>query len=126
MERKYITIAFIYGILGVALGMWMAATANHRQLPTHAHMMLLGFTVPILYAVLIKLWLDTAGSGVWLTVQFWLHQVGTLGLTIGLYMLYSGAAERQSLDPLLGGSSLLSFVSLIIIFFLFLKRKSPA
>ncbi|PHR66647.1 TonB-dependent receptor [Pseudidiomarina marina] len=126
MDRKYIIIAFIYGILGIALGMWMAATANHRQLPTHTHMMLLGFTVPILYAALLKVWMKLTEPTKELWIQFGLHQLGTLGLTIGLYLLYGGYIKREVLDPFLGVSSLLTFAGFILIFILFLKRKSPA
>ncbi|MBR9908220.1 MAG: TonB-dependent receptor [Gammaproteobacteria bacterium] len=126
MDRKYIIIAFIYGILGIALGMWMAATANHRQLPTHTHMMLLGFTVPILYAAILKVWMKITEPTKGLWIQFALHQTGTLGLSIGLYLLYGGFAKREGLDPFLGVSSLAAFAGFVLLFLLFLKRKSPA
>ena len=47
MDRKYVLTGLGYALLGLLLGIHMAATKNHGQLVTHAHIMLLGFVVSI-------------------------------------------------------------------------------
>ncbi|MCW8870508.1 MAG: TonB-dependent receptor, partial [Proteobacteria bacterium] len=87
MEKKYILSSFIYGLLGLVLGIYMAATKNHGQMVTHAHVMLLGFVVSFIYGVSFKLWIKNTSSKL-AVLQFTLHQVGTLGLLTGLFLLY--------------------------------------
>ena len=58
MDRKYILTAFGYAILGLALGIYMAASKNHGQHVTHAHIMLIGFLLSFIYGLCHKLWLN--------------------------------------------------------------------
>lgn len=113
MDRKYLITAFIYGILGLTLGIWMAATMNHRQMPTHAHILLLGFVVTFIYAVCYKVWALPSTHEI-ATVQFWLHQLGVIGLTIGLFLLYGGFVERSALEPVMGASSILALSAFVL------------
>lgn len=110
MDRKYLITAFIYGIIGLALGIWMAATMNHRQMPTHAHVLLLGFVVTFIYAVSYKVWALPTQTKI-AAVQFWLHQLGVIGLTTGLFLLYGGFVDRDTLDPVLGVASVLALLA---------------
>lgn len=58
MDRKFVITALIYALLGLLLGIHMAATQNHGWLVTHAHIMLIGFVVSFIYGLCHKLWLD--------------------------------------------------------------------
>ena len=42
MDRRFVLTAFGDAILGLALGIYMAASKNHGQHVTHAHFMLIG------------------------------------------------------------------------------------
>lgn len=42
MERKFVLTGLGYAILGLVLGLFMAASKNHQQLVTHAYIMLIG------------------------------------------------------------------------------------
>ena len=113
MHRQYVITALGYGLLGLLLGIYMAHSQNHLQHVTHAHIMLIGFVVSFVYGVCYKLWL--AGLDNLLgKVQMIAHQVGTLGIIIGLFLLYGGYAPEAVLGPLLGVASLAVFAAMLL------------
>lgn len=122
MDRKYLMTAFGYGILGLLLGTIMGATQNHSQMPTHAHIMLLGFVVSFVYGVVYKLWIH-GDSGTLGKTQFYVHQVGTAGLLIGLYLLYGGYAGMDRLAPVLGVSSIIALTGMILMKIIIIRDK---
>jgi Ca2+/H+ antiporter len=112
MDRKFLLTSFGYGLLGLLLGIYMAASKNHGQLVTHAHIMLLGFVVSFIYAVVYKVWL-LDGSGSLAKVQYYAHQLGTLGLLVGLYVMYGGLLPEAQVGPLLGIASVIVLIAFI-------------
>ena len=73
MDRKFVISALCYAMLGMLLGIYMAATQDHGQFVTHAHIMLVGFVVSFIYALCHKLWLDGPNRRL-AQIQFYLHQ----------------------------------------------------
>lgn len=121
MDRKFLRSAFIYGLLGLLLGIVMAASKNHIQLPTHAHLLLLGFVVSVLYGIFHKLWLDYEGT-LLSHIQFWLHQLGVIGISLGLFILYGGYTARETIEPLLGGASIISLVAFVLMGWMLVRQ----
>ena len=105
MDKKFILTSFAYAIIGLALGIFMAASKNHGHLVTHAHILLIGFVVSFIYGLCHKLWLNNIVSKL-STAQFYIHQIGTLGVVIGLFLFYGKFAEMETVDPLLAVSSI--------------------
>lgn len=122
MEKKYILSSFIYGLLGLVLGIYMAATKNHGQMVTHAHVMLLGFVVSFIYGVSFKLWIKNTSSKL-AVLQFTLHQVGTLGLLTGLFLLYGQQIVAEKLTVLLSSSSIVVLIAMILMLIQFVSEK---
>jgi hypothetical protein len=120
MDRKYVTTALGYGLLGMLLGIYMAASKNHIQHVTHAHILLIGFVVSFIYAVIYKLWL-TGSTGMIGKVQYWAHQVGTAVIVIGLFLLYGGYAPESALGPVLGIASLAVLTGILLMKVMYLK-----
>lgn len=120
MERKFLFTAFGYAIIGLVLGIYMAATRNHGQMVAHAHIMLLGFVVSFVYAVCHRLWLPGMTGGL-ATAQFWTHQFGALGLTTGLFLLYGRFLPPQQVGPVLGIFSITALISLILMKVMLIK-----
>ncbi len=73
MDRKYILSSLVYAVLGMTLGIYMAATKNHGEYVTHAHILLAGFVVSFIYGLCHKLWLNNSTSRL-AQAQFYLHQ----------------------------------------------------
>lgn len=121
MDKKYVLTALGYGIVGLLLGIYMAASKNHGQLVTHAHIMLVGFVVSFVYAVIYKTWITESVSKLF-TVQYICHQVGSIVLVIALYCMYGGVLTGAILEPILAISSILVLVAMILMKVIFVKQ----
>lgn len=99
-DRTYLIWALCYAAAGMALGIYMGASHNHGQFPTHAHVMLVGFVTSLIYAVIHRLWL-TAPARSLATIQFILHQAGSLAMFAGLFLVYGQIASEDQAASLL-------------------------
>ncbi len=104
-DRKYLVWALSYAVAGMCLGIFMAASQNHAQHVTHAHIMLVGFVVSLLYGVIHKLWLGQYSAGL-ARLQFIVHHAGAVAMFTGLLLLYGGVVAEASIEPLLSVASL--------------------
>lgn len=125
MDRKFMMTALGYAIVGLALGVYMGMSQNHGQMVTHAHIMLVGFVVSFVYAVCHKLWLNNAQSTL-ASVQFHIHQAGSLVMFIGLFLLYGRIMPEESVGPVLGIASITVLVGMVLMKVLFLKSAKNA
>jgi hypothetical protein len=122
MDRKFIMTGFVYAIVGLILGIHMAASKNHGQMVTHAHIMLLGFVVSFLYGVTHKLWFGNVVSKL-ATVQYYVHQVGTLTLLTGLFLYYGRIVSIETIDPVLAIASMVVLIGLVLMTVLFFQSR---
>lgn len=123
MDRKYILTSLSYAVIGLSLGIYMAASQNHEQHVTHAHIMLVGFVVSFIYALLHKLWLNDIQSRL-VNIQFYLHQAGSFVLFIGLFLLYGEFTALESIEPVLAFASILVFIGMITMLTIYLKSRN--
>lgn len=112
-DRTYLIWALSYAAAGMGLGIYMAASRNHGQFVTHAHILLVGFVTSLIYAVIHRLWLPVPPR-VMATVQFILHQAGCLAMFAGLLMLYGRFAPEEQLSPLLGSSAVSVILGMLL------------
>lgn len=105
-----------FAVLGMALGIYMSVSKNHVQHVTHAHALLLGFVVSVLYGAIYRLWLASASSRL-ATIQTGLHQVGSILIVVGLFLLFNGSVKEDSLAPLLGAGSIAAISSAVLMFY---------
>ncbi|MCC5809747.1 MAG: TonB-dependent receptor [Ectothiorhodospiraceae bacterium] len=126
MDKKHVLMAFAYALLGVILGIYMAASKNHGQLVTHAHLLLLGFVTSFIYGVSYRLWLPNARK-LLATLQFFIHHAGTVVLVMGLFLLYGRLAPEALLGPVLGVASVVVLLGLLLMVALLLTTdtRSP-
>ena len=125
MDRKFVLTGLGYAIVGLALGIFMAASKDHGHLVTHAHIMLIGFVVSFIYGLCHKLWLNNVVSKLSLT-QFYIHQAGTLGVVTALFLYYGKYVSLETLDPFLAVSSIAVLIGLILMKILFIKSTKIA
>jgi hypothetical protein len=127
VENRYVLTALGYALLGLMLGIYMAASHNHAQMVTHAHILLLGFVVSFVYAAIYKLWIaDTAGGLV--KIQFFAHQSGIVLMGGGLFMLYGGLIAPATIEPVLAVGSLAILTGMVIMKIVFIRatRSVPS
>ncbi len=120
MDKKFVVAGLCYAILGMALGIFMAASKDHGHMVTHAHIMLIGFVVSFIYGLCHKLWLNNTTSKL-ATAQFFIHQIGAIGIVIGLFLLYGRHIAEETIDPVLALSSITVFTGMVLMMVLFIK-----
>ncbi|WP_333703635.1 TonB-dependent receptor [Vibrio hepatarius] len=113
MDRKFVLTAFGYAILGLLLGIYMAASKNHGQYVTHAHIMLIGFLLSFVYGLCHKLWLNNSTSKLAIA-QFYVHQIGSFVVLLGLFLLYGQFVALETIDPILAAASITVFVGVVL------------
>ena len=119
-DRKYLVWALSYAVAGMSLGIFMAASHNHAQHITHAHILLVGFVVSLIYAVIHKLWLSENPPAI-AKVQFIVHQSGALTMFTGLLLLYGNFVPEAKLDPVLAIASIAVFTAALLMLFMVIK-----
>ena len=123
VDRIHLVLGLLWLITGMALGEHMGRTQDHGQMPTHAHIMMVGGVLPVLWAILIRVW--RMGSGVLAWGQLGLHHVGTAIMIYGLYGLYGGG-DIQALGPMLGISAMLVILATVLMLFMAIRARPDA
>lgn len=121
-DRKYLLCALVYAVLGMSLGIYMAASHNHAEFVTHAHILLVGFVVSFIYGTIHKLWLVLPGAGI-SNVQFLLHQVSAITLACGLFLLYGNRVPMPTLEPILATASIGVLVAMLLMIYMVVRFK---
>jgi hypothetical protein len=114
VARNFFTLAIIYALAGMALGIHMAMSQDHSQMPVHAHTMVAGWLMSSVFAFFYHLFPAAAGSML-ARIHFWLTAVSGIGLLIGLYFLLAG---NPSIEPLVGISSMAFYASTLLFAFI--------
>src|SRR5262245_12860205 len=111
LPARFFGTAVIYGILGMVLGNVMAATQDHGQMPTHAHLMLIGWVSFSIFAFFYHLHPARAGT-LLAQLHFWLAQASYIVLIVGLYLIFEGKVEAG--EPLASVAAIAYLVSMVV------------
>ncbi|MBS0580358.1 MAG: TonB-dependent receptor [Proteobacteria bacterium] len=128
LDRRFLVWALGYAVLGMCLGIYMAASQNHGEFVTHAHILLIGFVLSLVYGLIHRLWLEGPARPL-ANLQFWLHQLAALVLCTGLFLLYGNFMPLATLDPILGVASVGVLIGMLLMLYLVVKgskARSPA
>jgi len=106
ISRNFLLMGSVYLLIGLILGMYMAAKADYSLSLLHAHMNLLGFVLTAIFAIVYKLFpiMGEAGLG---RLHFWLHSIGSLGVIIMIFLLESERITEVQMAPAAPFSELL-------------------
>jgi len=121
-DRKFLVCALCWAVLGMVLGIYMAASHNHAEFITHAHILLVGFVVSFVYGAIHKLWLAAPARGL-ATLQFVLHQVSAIVMTGGLFMMFANMAPPTTLEPFLAASSFGVLIGMLLMIYMVLRHR---
>ena len=118
LAARFFGSAIIYTVLGMALGLVMGMTHDHTQLPTHAHILVIGWVSFAIYGFFYHLF-PAAARGL-AVVHFWLAQVSFLTLISGLFLMFAGTVSAEPLAAigsigLLISAALFGFVALPVL-----------
>ena len=119
-DKKYLIWALGYIVIGMCLGIFMAASHDHGERPTHAHINLIGFVLSLSYGIIHKLWLDRVNQSI-AKIQFIVHQAGAVVVFTGLFLLYGDFVPEAKLDPILAIGSITVLSGALLMFYMVLK-----
>lgn len=92
LASRFFASALIYAVLGMTLGLVMGMTENHAQMPTHAHILVVGWVSFALFGFFYHLFPAAASSRL-AAVHFWLAEASLLIMLAGLVQIFAGRAE---------------------------------
>lgn len=110
LAARYFGSAILYAILGMALGLHMGMSKDHTQMPTHAHLLVVGWVSFAIFGVFYHLF-PSAAASLLAKVQFWLAQASLAALIVGLFFIFRG---NEAADPVAGISSIGLLISMIL------------
>jgi hypothetical protein len=110
MAIRFIKIAVIYLVLGVALGLYMGMTTQFTLTPVHAHFNLLGWASLALCGLVYAAFPAAAETRLakW---HFWLHNLGLPPLMIALALMLTGHA---AMGPVVGVLSMVVAAGILL------------
>ena len=87
--RLFFTLAIVYAILGMLLGLSMAISQDHGQMPTHAHIMLAGWVSSAIFAYFYHLFPAIGSRGIAM-FHFWFQTASVIVMMVSLLFFYGG------------------------------------
>jgi drug/metabolite transporter superfamily protein YnfA len=109
MSNWFLRLAALYFVIGVALGLFMAASHDHSMHPVHAHLNLLGWVSLSLFGLFYRAFPAAAASKLG-RAHFWIYVPAHAVQMVLLAMFYRG---RSEIEPALGAVSMLVGVAII-------------
>jgi len=122
-DRKYLVWSLSFAALGMGLGIFMAASHNHSELTTHAHILLIGFVVSFIYGMIHKLWLTNPNRAL-ATLQFILHQAAAITISVGLFLLYGAFVPEDKLEPILASAAVGVLLAMLLMLYMVIRSGS--
>lgn len=124
IARWHLLFGLSFAALGMVLGIVMSISGNHAEMPAHAHIMLLGFVVSTLYAIVYQVWLKETGPR-FAMLQTALHEIGAVVLGVGLVIMFSGRASEAAVEPFLAVGSLSALAGVVLMIWQVARAGEP-
>jgi hypothetical protein len=110
VARNFFTLALLYAIGGMALGLHMSISQDHSQMPTHAHALVAGWLMSAVFAFYYHL-VPAATRMLAAAFHFWLTAVSGITLIVGLYLLLGG---NEAIEPVVAIGSMAFYAAMIL------------
>jgi small-conductance mechanosensitive channel len=110
VARNFFILGIVMAIAGLMLGLKMAITEDHGQMPVHAHIMVAGWLMSAVFGFFYHLF-PVARQNKLATIHFWMHAVGIVVLTVSLYFVLAG---NPGVEPVTAVASILFFLGVLL------------
>jgi len=97
--RLFFILAVSYAVAGMVLGIYMAASHDHGQMPTHAHVMVAGWLMSSVFAFFYHLFPEI-GARPLARVHFWIQAASGVVLVVSLFFLLRGNEQIEPVTAL--------------------------
>jgi len=125
IDRLFVLTAILFILTGMMIGLYMGGSQDHRFIPVHAHLNLLGFTLMMLFGICYRVW-PKMQEGRLALIHYFLHTVGVIVSMTAVYMIQLDAVANGPIyGPVADGASALTVAGVLLFTFLFFaKAKS--
>jgi hypothetical protein len=123
LGKAFFVSALLYGVLGMLLGLHMGISKNHGQMPTHAHIMVIGWVSFAIFGLFYSAY-HHAVPRLMAQVHFWLAQISFACLAIGLWLIYSGRTQFEPVAALSSSAYAVSFLVFAIVALSAMRARS--
>lgn len=113
ISRSFVLAGTVFLIVGIGFGIHMGASGKHDFAPLHAHLNLLGFVLPMVFALTYRSFPEMGESRL-AGFHFWLHMVPAAVLLVMLFLLLSGAITEAGMFAVAPIAELLIFVGALM------------
>jgi uncharacterized membrane protein len=110
VARNFFVLALVYAICGMLLGLAMAISQDHTQMPVHAHTLVAGFLMSSVFAFFYHLFPAARASRL-APVHFWLTTVSGICLLVSLSFVLAG---NSNVEPVTAISSVVFFLAMLL------------
>jgi predicted membrane channel-forming protein YqfA (hemolysin III family) len=110
VARQFFILGIVLAIAGMMLGLKMAMSNDHIQMPVHAHIMVVGWLMSAVFGFFYHLF-PAARQNKLAYIHFWLHSVSIVVLTFSLYFLLAG---NTAVEPVTAISSITLFAGVLL------------
>lgn len=116
LARRFLRHSVIYVLVGISIGIFMAAGHNYTLTPAHAHLNLLGYVSMAIYGLFYRVYPAAAGDRLanW---HFWISNIGVVGLIGALIPLLLGIAAAEKFTAAFSFVVLLGMILFAVIVF---------
>jgi cbb3-type cytochrome oxidase subunit 1 len=109
MSKTLLRCAVLYSLLGIGLGIVMAASGDFTNKGVHVHLNLVGWVSMAVMAMAYKAFPGMAGSPL-AKAQFWLHN---LGLPVMAFGIFAVLHRLPMAEPIVGSGSMVVALAFI-------------
>ena len=114
-------LAVLFVVIGMGMGIWMAASGNHSIMPAHAHLNLLGWVSLFLFGIYYERRPRLDASRLAL-IQVGLWSAGTVLLTTAVAAIYLG---YPAADPVAGVASIVVLAGMLMFAYFVFRPAVP-
>ena len=108
--RQFFILAVCYAVAGMVLGIYMAASHDHTEMPTHAHVMVAGWLMSSVFAFFYHLFPEI-GARPLARAHFWIQAVSGVVLVVSLFFVLQG---NEGLEPITALASVGFLIGMLV------------
>jgi cbb3-type cytochrome oxidase subunit 1 len=110
VAKNFFIVGIAFAIAGMMLGLKMAMSGDHLEMPVHAHIMVAGWLMSAVFGFFYHLFPAAAANRL-AQAHFWLHSIGIFVLVVSLYFLLAG---NTAIEPVTAVASIAFFLGMLL------------